>query len=70
MSIDVIYKGMPCKLFRNYMRENDGPWVMIKFPSDIKKAYEMGFECLGYPDEIAKRITDDEYRRLLNRGEC
>ena len=61
----VSYKGMECTLLESYMREGDGPWVMIINSSDINKAYENGFNCLGYPNEVAKRISMDEYNKLV-----
>ena len=30
-------------------------------------AYRDGFECIGYPDEVVKYLTDDEYQRLLQQ---
>ena len=43
------------------MAENDGPLVKILNPMDVDKAYELGFECVGHPDEIVKYISEEEY---------
>lgn len=63
--MNVIYCGMACKLLEHYMNKDDGPYVMIVNSSDIDKAYQMGFECLGYPNEIAKKISEEEYTELV-----
>ena len=57
----VKYKGMECELFENYISDNDGPTVRICSFSDIEKAYSLGFKCFGYPNEICKRISEEEY---------
>ncbi len=61
----VSYRGMECTLMECYMHEGDGPWVMIINSCDIDKAYKNGFVCLGYPNEIAKRISMEEYNKLV-----
>ena len=58
---DILYKGIPCKLYDEYMGPGDGPLVMVKYPEDIEKAYEMGFECIGHPTEVVKYISEEEY---------
>lgn len=67
-TMNVMYNGMPCRLLEYYMQEGDGPYVMIENSSDIDKAYKMGFDCLGYPTEIAKKISKEEYVELCERG--
>ncbi|MCR5292332.1 MAG: hypothetical protein K6E28_05540 [Eubacterium sp.] len=57
----VEYKGIKCALYKSYMAENDGPLVKILNPMDVDKAYELGFECVGHPDEIVKYISEEEY---------
>lgn len=61
----VIYEGMKCTLIENYFCEGDGPYVKITDPQDIDKAYEKGFECMGHPTEIMKKISQDEYNVLV-----
>lgn len=63
----IIYKGMKCKLLRTYMGE-DCSLIMICNSYDLEKAYSMGFDCLGYPNEIAKKITEEEYNILITKG--
>jgi hypothetical protein len=46
------------------MAEDDGSLVKILNPVDIDKAYELGFECIGYPDEVVKYLTDEEFKQL------
>lgn len=65
--MNVIYNGMKCRLLEYYIQKDDGPYVMIVNPSDIEKAYGMGLECLGYPTEIAKKISKEEYEELGNK---
>ena len=66
---NVIYKGIECTLFENYPAEDSGPCVRIIHSKDIDKAYECGFDCVGYPDEIVKCLTADEYEYLMANGE-
>ena len=61
----VTYEGMKCTLIENYFCEGDGPYIKIIESKDIDKAYKKGFECMGYPTEIMKKITQDEYRGLV-----
>mgnify|MGYP003289626754 CR=1 FL=1 len=58
----VTYEGMKCTLIENYFCEGDGPYIKIIESKDIDKAYKKGFECMGYPTEIMKKITQDEYQ--------
>ena len=58
----VEYKGIKCDLYKSYMAEDDGPLVKILNPADIDKAYELGFECVGHPDEIVYYISEEEYK--------
>ncbi|ORX75229.1 hypothetical protein BCR32DRAFT_297016 [Anaeromyces robustus] len=64
--IKVYYNGMKCRMFKSYYKENDGPWLMILSSTDINKAYQLGFDCMGYPSEIAKKITEEEYNTLIS----
>jgi len=66
--INVVYKGMKCRLYKSYISEDYGPLVMIVSSKDINKAYELGFECIGYPTEIAKIISENEYNILSTKG--
>ena len=66
----VIYKGIECTLFDFYLSEDSGPVVRIKHSQDTGKAYALGFECVGYPDEIVKSVTAEEYEQLLKSGSC
>ncbi len=65
----VVYKGIECTLFESYFAGDSEPCVKIMHSNDIDKAYERGFDCPGYPDEIVKYLTADEYERLLSNGE-
>jgi len=64
----VKYNGLKCTLYKNYMLEGDGPLVKVVSAMDISKAYEMGFECVGYPTEVVKYLSDEEYNTLLECG--
>lgn len=59
------YEGMKCTIIENYFCEGDGPYVKITDSKDIDKAYAKGFECMGHPTEIMKKISQDEYRVLV-----
>ena len=59
MSKTVRYKGLKCILYETYMND-DRPLVKIISPKDIDAAYALGFECIGYPDEIVKYLTEEE----------
>lgn len=61
----VTYEGMRCTLIVNYFCEGDGPYVKIIDSQDIDKADEKGFECMGHPTEIMKKISQDEYNVLI-----
>lgn len=67
-TVYVQYKGMRCKLFKCYLSKDDGPLVMITSSADLKKAYDMGFHSIGYPDEVAKKISEEEYNILSRSG--
>lgn len=60
--------GMKCKVFKSYMTEDSGPLIMITSSDDIEKAYNLGFTCIGYPTEVAKEISIEEYESLT-KGE-
>jgi len=40
---------------------DDRPLVKITDPKDIDDAYALGFECIGYPDEIVRYLTEEEF---------
>ena len=61
----VIYEGMKCTLIENFFCEGDGPYVKIIESKDIDRAYAKGFECMGHPTEIMKKISQDEYNVLI-----
>lgn len=65
---EVTYKGMKCRLYDTYLAEDDGPLVKICNSKDIDKAYSLGFQGVGYPDEIVKKVTEDEYEVLCKKG--
>lgn len=60
MSRQIIYEGMLCEVIDEYMAPGDGPYLKIKFPADIDKALSLGFTCMGYPDEIMKKVSEEE----------
>ena len=60
----VTYQGMKCTLHKTYTTDTDGPLVKITDPKDIDAAYALGFECVGYPDEIVKYLSKEEYAEL------
>ena len=60
----VIYQGIKCTLHKTYMNDNDGPLVKVTDPKDLDAAYELGFECVGYPDEIVKYLSEEEFSEL------
>lgn len=61
----VKYEGIKRTLIENYFCEGDGPYVKIIDSKDIDKAYEKGFECMGHPTEIMKKISKEEYSTLV-----
>jgi len=63
MSKPVIYKGLKCILYETYMND-DRSLVKITDSKDIDAAYALGFECIGYPDEIVKYLTKEELAEL------
>lgn len=52
----IIYHGIPCEIIEDYCRPGDGPYLKIRSSEDIDKAYSLGFTCMGYPDEIMKKV--------------
>ena len=63
----VMYKGIRCTLYKTYMNDSDGPLVKITDPSDLDAAYALGFECVGYPDEVVRYISEEEYAELAKQ---
>ena len=63
----VKYKGMVCELYEHYLTDGDGPYLKITSPDDLKKAHAEGFECMGYPDEVMKQITREEFEILKKK---
>lgn len=61
------YRGIECVVLKSYFSEKDGPVLRIANPKDKQKAYALGFECVGYPDEIVKYITEEEYKKLTQQ---
>ena len=55
------YYGIECELYEHYFTNYDGPYLKIKSSKDLEKAYSRGFECMGYPDEVMKEITREEF---------
>ena len=47
------------------MNDNDGPLVKVADPKDLDAAYALGFECVGYPDEVVKYLSEKEYADLV-----
>ncbi len=60
MRRELYYEGMLCEVIDEYMAPGDGPYLKIKSSADIDKALSLGFTCMGYPDEIMKRVTEEE----------
>lgn len=58
------YLGMKCKVFKSYLTEDIRPLIMITSSDDIEKAYDLGFTCIGYPTEVVKEISIEEYKSL------
>ena len=50
------YHGISCEIIEDYLRPGDGPYLKIRSSEDIDKAYRLGFTCMGYPDEIMKKV--------------
>ena len=61
------YCGIRCVVLKSYFLEKDGPLLRLVDPKDKQKAYALGFECVGYPDEIVKYITEEEYKKLTQQ---
>lgn len=59
----VTYRGLKCVLCKTYMND-DRPLVKIIDSKDIDAAYALGFECIGYPDEMVKYLTEEELVEL------
>ena len=66
MAKQVIYKGMSCWLLES--EETFPARVQITSPGDLSKAMQEGFNCGGYPNEIMKEVSDDEYACLTRFG--
>ncbi len=56
----IIYHGIPCEIIEDFLCPGDGPYLKIKSADDIDKAYSLGFTCMGYPDEIMKKVDLDD----------
>lgn len=66
MTKQVLYYGLPC-----YLIEAESPFpkrVQILCPKDLKKDENLGFFCWGFPSEVAKEITEEEYDCLCRFG--
>lgn len=61
---NVIYQGIPCILYYEYLKPGDGPLVKVKNSADLEKAYELGFECVGHPTEVVKYISKEEWEAI------
>ena len=58
------YFGMKCKVFKSCITEDSEPLIMNTSSDDIEKAYDLGFTCIGYPTEVVKEISIEEYKSL------
>ncbi|NMX24887.1 2-oxoglutarate:acceptor oxidoreductase [Streptococcus sanguinis] len=64
MAKQVIYKGMSCWLL-------EGRTFPARYKSSlltISKAMQEGFSCWGYPNEIMKEVSAEEYACLTRFG--
>ena len=61
------YYGIRCVVLRSYFSEKDGSLLRLVDPKDKQKAYALGFKCIGYPNEIVKYITKEEYKKLTQQ---
>ena len=61
------YRGIKCVVLKSYFSKKDGPLLRIANPKDKQKAYALGFKCIGYPNEIVKYITKEEYKKLTQQ---
>ena len=62
----VIYKGIPCTLLA---AEDPFPIrLQIFSPDSISRAFQEGFSCWGYPNEILKEVTPEELVCLQDFG--
>lgn len=66
MAKQVIYKGMSCWLLE--LEESFPARVQIISPDDLSKAMQEGFGCWGYPNEIMKEVSTEEYACLTRFG--
>ena len=66
MAKQVIYKGMSCWLLE--LEESFPARVQIISPDDLSKAMQEGFSCWGYPNEIMKGVSAEEYACLTRFG--
>ena len=66
MAKQVIYKGMPCWLLE--LEEPFPARVQLISPDDLSKAMQEGFSCWGYPNEIMKEVSTEEYACLTRFG--
>lgn len=62
----VIYKGMSCWLLES--EESLPTRVQIISPDDLSKAMQEGFSCWGYPNEIMKEVSTEEFACLTRFG--
>ncbi|MDO4879152.1 MAG: hypothetical protein Q3966_07665 [Neisseria sp.] len=63
--VKVIYCGMPCELI-----PPQPPYpamLRILSPEYLKQAYDLGFRCIGYPNEVCKDLSEGEYSALAAR---
>lgn len=65
----VWFCGMECTLYDGDSNGNN-PSVRIKNSKDLKKNYDNGFECVGYPMEVEKTITKEEVTKLKSQRDC
>ena len=63
----VIYQGILCELL---VAEEPFPTrLQVISPNDISKAMQVGFSCWGYPTEIMKEVTPEEFDYLQQFGQ-
>ncbi len=63
----VIYKGIACELL-----PAEGPFpirLQILSRDDLSRALQIGFSCWGYPTEIMKEVTPEEFECLQHFGQ-
>ena len=66
MTKQVIYKGMSCWLLE--LEEPFPVRVQIISHDDLSKAMQEGFRSWGYPNEIMKEVSAEEYACLARFG--